>query len=73
MAAAEQAGATSGGAVGNAGGPSGGAASHEPRFAKKLLNPDFYSEGINYGDLDRDGKRDIIAGPYSFRGPDFVE
>jgi hypothetical protein len=41
-------------------------------FVKIRLNPDFYSEGINYGDLNRDGKVDIIAGPYWYPGPDFT-
>jgi hypothetical protein len=41
-------------------------------FVKVRLNPDFYSEGINYGDLNRDGKADIIAGPYWYPGPDFT-
>ena len=57
----------------SAGAPSGRSTSHEPRFLKKQLNPEFYSEGINYGDLDRDGKQDIVAGPYYYRGPDFSE
>jgi hypothetical protein len=39
-------------------------------FTKVRLNADFYSEGINIGDLDRDGKTDIIAGPYWYRGPE---
>jgi hypothetical protein len=53
--------------------PNGGSASHEPNFVKTRLNAEFYSEGINYGDLDRDGKRDIIAGPYWYPGPGFTE
>jgi hypothetical protein len=40
-------------------------------FDRVLLNPQFYSEGINFGDLDRDGKADLIAGPYWYPGPDF--
>lgn len=60
-----------GGSAGAAGAPGGGSTSHQPRFVKTLLNADFYSEGINYGDLDRDGKRDIIAGPYIYPGPDY--
>jgi hypothetical protein len=42
-------------------------------FRKIKLNPDFYSEGITAGDLDRDGKPDIIAGPYWYPGPDFAK
>jgi hypothetical protein len=67
---------TSGAGTSGAGGPaapSGGSASHEPNFVKIRLNAEFYSEGINYGDLDRDGKRDIIAGPYWYPGPGYAE
>jgi len=42
-----------------------------PTFLKIQLNADFYSEGINYGDLNHDGKQDIIAGPYWYPGPDY--
>jgi len=41
-------------------------------FTKVRLNADFYSEGINIGDLDRDGSVDIVAGPYWYRGPAFT-
>ncbi|HEY8926791.1 MAG TPA: VCBS repeat-containing protein, partial [Polyangia bacterium] len=41
-------------------------------FTKIRLNADFYSEGINVGDLDRDGTLDIVAGPYWYRGPAFT-
>jgi hypothetical protein len=58
---------------GGSGAPNGGSASHAPNFVKTRLNAEFYSEGINYGDLDRDGKRDIIAGPYWYPGPDYAE
>lgn len=64
-------GVAAGGSAG-ADAPSGGSASHQPNFTKVRLNTEFYSEGINYGDLDRDGKRDIIAGPYIYSGPDYV-
>jgi hypothetical protein len=42
-------------------------------FHKIILNPNFYSEGIHTGDLDKDGQLDIIAGPYWYRGPAFTE
>jgi len=75
--AAGSSGAGSGGVgtsgAGGQGAPNGGAASHEPNFVKTRLNAEFYSEGINYGDLDRDGKRDIIAGPYWYPGPGYTE
>jgi hypothetical protein len=70
-------GAATGGTLlagaGGGGAPIGGSTSRPPNFAKTRLNAEFYSEGINYGDLDRDGKRDIIAGPYWYPGPDHTE
>jgi len=42
-------------------------------FRKQQLNPQFYSEGINFGDLNRDGKQDIIAGPHWYPGPAFTQ
>ena len=68
--------ATGGSALAGAGGaivPMGGATSRAPNFVKTRLSAEFYSEGINYGDLDRDGKRDIIAGPHWYPGPDYTE
>jgi hypothetical protein len=68
--------ATGGAPIAGAGGgvvPIGGSTSRPPNFVKTRLNADFYSEGINYGDLDRDGKRDVIAGPYWYPGPDYTE
>jgi hypothetical protein len=75
LGGASTSGSATGGAggAGGAGAPSGGASSHEPQFVKIQLNPDFYSEGINHGDLDRDGNQDIIAGPYWYPGPGFAE
>lgn len=52
--------------------PSGDAGARMPTFVKTRLNPDFYSEGINTGDINRDGKLDIIAGPYWYPGPAFT-
>lgn len=42
-------------------------------FRKVTLNPQFYSEGIHFGDLNRDSAQDIIAGPYWYPGPTFTE
>lgn len=42
-------------------------------FQRVLLNPQFYSEGIHFGDLNRDGVPDIIAGPYWYPGPGFTD
>ena len=42
-------------------------------FSKFRLNPQFYSEGINTGDLNRDGIQDVISGPYWYPGPAFTQ
>ncbi len=33
----------------------------------------FFSEGIATGDINGDGKKDLVAGPFWFAGPDFVD
>ena len=40
-------------------------------FRKLQLSEQFYAEGAYYGDFNRDGKLDIVAGPFWFEGPDF--
>src|SRR5690349_8352371 len=40
-------------------------------FKRIQLNDQFWSEGANFGDLNRDGVNDIIAGPWWWEGPDF--
>lgn len=42
-------------------------------FRRIQINPDFYSEGINTGDINRDGIPDIVAGPYWYPGPSFTQ
>ena len=42
-------------------------------FQKLPLNPQFFSEGIHFADLNRDGVQDIIAGPFWFPGPGFTQ
>lgn len=44
-----------------------------PTFRKTQLHDQFWSEGANFGDLNRDGKNDIIAGPWWWEGPDFTK
>src|SRR6476659_2707152 len=54
----------------------GAAATTEPaespiHFRKIVLTTQFYSEGANVGDFDRDGHVDVVAGPFWYAGPDF--
>jgi HEAT repeat protein len=39
-------------------------------YRKVVLFTEFYAEGAYYADLNRDGKMDVIAGPFWFEGPD---
>ena len=41
-------------------------------FKKIRLNDQFWSEGANVGDFNRDGKMDVVCGPYWYAGPDFT-
>src|SRR5437867_6292992 len=41
-------------------------------FKKIQLSNQFWSEGANFGDFNRDGKMDIVSGPYWWEGPDFT-
>ena len=40
-------------------------------FRKQVLTEKYTCDGIATGDLNRDGKPDIVAGPYWYEGPDF--
>ena len=40
-------------------------------FSKIVLSETFYAEGATYGDLNRDGEMDVVAGPFWYEGPDF--
>ena len=40
-------------------------------FKKIRLDEQFYAEGAYYADFNRDGKLDIVAGPFWFEGPAF--
>ncbi len=40
-------------------------------FKKLQLTDQFWAEGVNFGDFNRDGKMDIVSGPFWYEGPDF--
>jgi hypothetical protein len=40
-------------------------------FKRIQLSDQFWSEGASFGDLNNDGKNDIISGPWWWEGPDF--
>lgn len=40
-------------------------------FRRIQLSDQFWSEGANFGDLNNDGKNDLISGPWWYEGPDF--
>jgi hypothetical protein len=42
-----------------------------PKFKKIQLSDKFTCEGAYYGDFNKDGKLDVVAGPYWYEGPDF--
>lgn len=47
------------------------AAEPTPSFQKVVLSEKFMAEGAYDGDFNRDGKPDVVAGPYWYEGPDF--
>jgi FG-GAP-like repeat len=58
---------------GGGAGSDGGAAPSAIAFEATVLHESFFSEGAAYGDLDRDGFIDVVAGPYWYAGPSFAE
>ncbi len=40
-------------------------------WEKRQLESSFFAEGACFGDLDRDGHTDVVAGPFAWLGPDF--
>lgn len=44
-----------------------------PSWKTTQLHDKFFAEGAAFGDIDGDGKGDIVSGPYWFKGPSFEE
>ncbi len=45
---------------------------HELRsFTKQHLYKQFFSEGASFGDFNKDGKMDVVGGPFWYEGPTF--
>ncbi len=42
-----------------------------PTFKKLQLTDKFYCEGAYYGDFNKDGKMDVVSGPFWYEGPQF--
>jgi putative membrane-bound dehydrogenase-like protein len=42
-------------------------------FQKIQLTDQFFAEGANYGDFNRDGVMDVVSGPYWYAGPTYTE
>ncbi len=43
----------------------------DPRFVKITLHREFYCEGASFGDFNRDGVTDVVAGPDWYAGPGY--
>ena len=43
----------------------------KPSHTRQVVDPGVYTEGASFGDVDGDGKIDLLAGPFWWSGPDF--
>ncbi|RYF93461.1 MAG: VCBS repeat-containing protein [Chitinophagaceae bacterium] len=48
---------------------SSGAIGQSPLFRKHILDPRFVAEGVATGDVNRDGKIDVMSGPFWYEAP----
>jgi len=42
-----------------------------PSYKKLTITEKFYCEGAYYADFNKDGKLDVVSGPFWYEGPDF--
>jgi hypothetical protein len=42
-------------------------------FTRIQITDRFYSEGVSAGDINRDGRVDVLSGPYAYLGPSFAK
>lgn len=57
--------------AGSPAGAAGGSRDRAVAFEKITLTNEYWCDGINAADFDGDGKLDVVAGPFWYRGPDF--
>jgi hypothetical protein len=43
-----------------------------PKFTKQVIHPEFISEGVATADVNKDGRKDILAGNWWFEAPDWT-
>lgn len=42
-------------------------------FTKQVLSDEYFCDGVNLGDFNRDGNTDVVAGPFWYAGPRFED